>query len=401
MKVLKKFLYFIVFLIPFSISISPIYGINLPIIKILIFLFISFGILIWILKSNLKLKKDIRIFFSIFLIFFAFLLFFKSEGSFLAFKKTASLILYFSFFVMVLGFISKKDKIIILKLLSINSLIVGAFGVGIFFLQFFIDKDIIFNFLINKINPLFFGKEFSDKIASYPSYFVNIAQNDYLRANLFFPNPHIQSFYLAMTLPISIFLYKNYKRFLYLLSIIFGFLGFLLTFARGGYISFFISLIFFGIIFILKEKESLKKLFKFKYFVGFVIIFILIYTLLPIKERISDIFSPFEGSKLKRIELLKKGFIYFKENPLGSGVSNIYPPPFNFHNSYIELSVDYGIFPILSFFIIIFLSLYKALFLKEYYIFFSILFFCIYSFFETIIYSHQIMPLFFILISLI
>ncbi len=115
--------------------------------------------------------------------------------------------------------------------------ITGAIGILQFSLQAIFSLDAILNFWTHQILPLFLGQTFAQAVAQYPSLLVNIGGHTLLRATGFFPDPHMFSFFMGMTLPLALGLaltqHHHKERFFILAGLIF--IADCLTFSRGGY----------------------------------------------------------------------------------------------------------------------------------------------------------------------
>lgn len=405
---MKNILFLLIFLFPFSIALSPSNSINLPIIKILALIIFIIFIIGWTM-GKFKIRVE-----SIFLLIFLFLIlnffsFLRSQDFFESFKKISTYVTILPLYFIFISVFQKNDALRIVRILSWSSFIASLGALIVFGLQFLFDKSNILNLLVDNIFPIFFGINSSEKIGAFQSLLVNISGNDYLRADLFFPDPHTQSFYLGISLPLIFYLYSKKKKFIYLTILGSVLVAFLLSFSRAGILSFLLASAISSLIYYLKERNTLKINYKMFALVGIIISAIFINT--PVYQRILDSFNFNEGSISQRFSIFKEGLDKYQENPiLGIGFGNYgilnknvldsSLPPYNLHNSYLEILVETGIFTFLSFILILIISLYIALKSSNYFYFSSILFFTIFAFFESILYSHEVLPLLMILLAL-
>ncbi len=331
----------------------------------------------------------------------------KSNEFFEAFKKLSVYLALFPLYAIITSVFNKSDSPQIYKILNFSALIISFGSLIIFSLQFFISQKMLFTSLTQKIFPLFFGYNFSSTITEYQSLLVNINGLDLLRANLFFPDPHTQGFFLGMILPISYFLYKQTKKIIYFASVFIISLALLLSFARGAYISFLAMLLIMVVYYLITTKP--KIIINLRLLT--IIIAFLIFSLfnVPFYNRFWQSFNFSEGSIKQRFNILKEAAGLINENPLwGIGLGNYAlrqksvlatkVPPANLHNTYLEILIETGLINLLVFIGILIISIAKSI--NNPTILMSLLFFSIYALFETILYSHQVIPILMIIMAI-
>ena len=309
-------------------------------------------------------------------------------------------------------FLSKEEKMVgIIKFIVWGAGLATALGIIQFLLQFIIGLETTTSLWRNYVTPLFLGKEFSQTVLEYPSWAVNIGGRDYLRAFGAFPDPHMFSFYLGLTLPLAIGLYFLSKKNTYLIISMVIFLADLLTFSRGGYIGLFIGLIFLFSYHAISKKLSTKKI-----FISLVLILVVFISLAltPVGKRFYTSFNAEEGSNKGRFENWWQSVDIIKNNPFGVGIGNYsyeiepsadYRKPIYAHNLYLDIAAETGIANSLIFMSLIIFStrafIRKA---KENVLWLggaaSLVIFAAHSVFDTALYSVQVLPLLLIIIAL-
>ncbi len=326
----------------------------------------------------------------------------------------------------------------VIKFLTWGAGIVAIVGIIQFLLQIIIGLDASAALWRNFVTPVFLGKEFTQAVLEYPSWLVNIGGHNYLRAFATFPDPHMFSFYLGLTLPMAMGLYyasvsrgsaslnqngpKRPSLYLFLFFIIL--LADLLTFSRGGYVGLTAGLIFVILYFTANKKIPAKKLFASSMLI--LIIFASL-ALTPVGKRFYASFSVGEGSNKIRFENWRQAVEVIKNNPLGTGIGNYsyeiepsadYRKPIYAHNLYLDIAAETGIVNAVIFLLLIITSV-KSLIkksplnpplekgevkgdLKNVYLgaAVSLVIFSVHSIFDTALYSAQVLPLLLIIIAL-
>ena len=303
------------------------------------------------------------------------------------------------------------NMIKIIKFLIWGAGIAGAIGIIQFLLQFIIGLDATAALWRNYITPVFLGSAFSQAVNEYPSWLVNIAGHDYLRAFSTFPDPHMFSFYLGLILPLAIALYFLLRKNIYLALSIIILLADLLTFSRGGYVGLIAGLFFAMLYFAVTKKYNLKILLALVVFMA--ALFILVVAS-PIGQRFISSFNTEESSNKGRFENWNQAVSIIENNPMGVGIGNYsyeiepsadYRKPIYAHNLFLDIAAETGIINAAIFVSLILFSIKAFIKKSKDNILWlggsaSLVIFSIHSIFDTPLYSVQVLPLFLIIISL-
>ncbi len=420
----EKAFYFLIFYIPFQIALNPIEGIDLASIRILIILLFFAWLLFSLSQKKIFIPNTTQTWLISIFLFIVFLSFCWAPEQERALRKTL-----FLFNIIPLYFISAsmiKSKIQINKIISISifaALFTGIIGLIQFGSQFIIGQEKIANFWAEIISPIFYGKSFGAQIISLPSWFVNIGGETYLRAFGFFPDPHMFSFYLGLIIPLVlcflIFNRRNKKRiFLFtILTILIS--SVFLSFSRGGYLGMFVGL--FSVI-ILSWKFLIPKM---KIIIFLIILAGIVSVFIPqnpIASRINSIINLEEGSNVGRLIIWQQAADVFQEHPIsGVGIGNYsfylfpeekYRTPIYAHNTYLDIASEMGIFALIAW-IGIFLSCFWQLFkiikktadknlrIISIGLFGGLIWFSVHCFFETPIYSPQVLAMLMIIFGMV
>lgn len=404
---MKNILNILIFIIPFSVSLSPTEKINLTLTKIAVPLFFLV-LLIRFLFKKIKIHLDLTFVLLTAFTFFSAISLFKTTDLFESFKKLSVFLAFFPLYILIASEFEKKDILKIYRILNSGALITSLGALVVFGLQFFIPTESIFKILTQDVFPWLFGYNFSQKITSYQSLIVNINGIDFIRANLFFPDPHTQGFFLGMILPISFFLYRFTRKIAYLISSFIIGLAFLLGFARGSYISFLITLLIVGLYFLIKIGP--KSIVNFRLATIIVGFLLFAFANTPFYTRFLQSFNFTEGSIRQRFNILSEAMNFAKENLFwGIGLGNYAlsqknvltreTSPANFHNTYLEILTETGLINLVVFMGLLTISIARSINTSNLTILMVLLFFSIYALFETIIYSHQVIPLLIIILA--
>lgn len=405
-------LLFLSFYLPFQLALNPAEGIDLASGRILIIILF----LIWLMNG----LKNKRIFLSKKLVasFLAAFLFINILSTVVAKNSewsTRKLLFFFSvvpiYFVgqAIINTSEKKRKII-------QWLVAGAFfsslvGIFQFGAQFLFGLEKVYRFWANYITVPFLGKSFSEAVLANPSWLVNVAGKTYLRATAFFPDPHMFSFFLGLTIPLAVGLLVISTKNRLLKIFIIGILLFAdaLTFSRGGYLGIAVGVIFLLIIFWNKVGK------KYKIFALGVILITSSLIFIPsvVNQRFISIFNFNEGSNKGRIETWKQALRVIEKNPyIGVGVGNYpleikatadYREPIYAHNTYLDIAAETGIlnaFFWLGFLLLTINGLYRNRNRLLVFCSVSIVIFSVHSLVETGIYSATVLPVILLIASL-
>jgi O-antigen ligase len=230
----------------------------------------------------------------------------------------------------------------------------------------------VFALWTGRILPFFLGSAFGEAVASYPSLLVNISGTTLMRASALFPDPHMLSLYLGLSIPpAAAFWLQSGKRKRRMISaaLILLISADLLTFSRGGYFGLFVGL---GGFFILFFGRRLT-LGNFKPVLLGSMVFLIATGLLlatPFGTRLLSSFSLEDGSNTERLRLWQEAVGYIGERPLlGAGIGNYpllakpsasYREPIYAHNLYLDIASEIGLLGALCFAGLLFLSLCRA-----------------------------------------
>jgi len=406
------FLLFIIFYLPFQVALSPSAGVDLASGRVLIII-----LFLWWLAESLRQKKIIfrpKVTSGLLLafLFLSSLSLVFSERSDWSLRK-----LFFLFSIVPIYFIAqaiintekKQEKII--KILVYSSFGTAVVGIFQFIAQFIVGREKIYQFWADYIVVLFLGKSFSEAVLENPSWLVNVAGVTYLRATAFFPDPHMLSFFLGMTVPLAIGLFciSKERRPLHLVMALAIILADFLTFSRGGYLGLFIGALFLLVIFFRKISR------RYQIAVTFITSLVVMACFIPspISTRFQSSFDLKEGSNKGRLKTWSQSVEVIEQNPLGGvGLGNYpleikasadYREPIYSHNAYLDIAAETGIFNALIWMLFLLattIGLYRSN--NKFLIFASasIVIFSVHSLVETGIYSVTVFPIFLIIASL-
>jgi len=310
---------------------------------------------------------------------------------------------------------SKKDAQMLVYVIIGGAGISATIALAQFLGQFIFGLNSVMNFWAARVVPLFSGASFGGLVASNPSWLVNINGQTVMRAIGLFPDPHILSFYLGLTLPLSLaylFFEKKFCLPLFLVSC-FLFLVLLLTFSRGGYLGLLFSLAVF--VFFAWQRFAIKD----KKFFGATFLLAAAILLLvgwPVVSRLISSFDIQEGSNMGRLSIWQDSWQIIKKNPvIGVGLGN-YPLAVNFnqsyrsavtsHNLYLDIWAETGVFTLLAW-LFIFITAAEAAYKKtgQYPVvalgaLSGLAYFFAHSFFETAIFNPTVLAMLMVVLGL-
>ncbi len=402
---LKIGLVFLMILLPFSFALNPDSNFDLSIIRILIpILFLS-----WLLKSFSEKKLTIDTRFRAWLLIFIFLLAFTSlfwsANSVKAWRKILFLGSIFPLYWLLFPFLKEKLNFkLILRLIFGTTFLSALIGLCQFFSQFIFGLERVFLFQA-KLTPFFLGENFSKVVLEYNSWLVNLGGKTIFRTIGFFPDPHLFSLFLNISIPIGLYLYFKTKKLNFLIGTFFILSASLLTFSRAGYLSLFLAFIFFWIFYLRKNWiwNTLLSL--------ALVLFFLIPN--PVNQRFFSIFNFQDGSISERITLWKTGIDITKNNFwTGVGIGNLSEEicpnsdqriPIYAHNLFLDFSSELGFLGGLSVLLILLapvIAFFKKPTDKNFLIATIFLIIIAHSMFETPFYSTRVLPLILTLLAL-
>ncbi|MFO7807589.1 MAG: O-antigen ligase family protein [Candidatus Moraniibacteriota bacterium] len=395
---------FSVFFLPFTFALNPNDNIDLSIVRILIPSLFLIWLGVSLFKKKLFIDTRFRFWALIGLVFLSFVSILWSEEPYWAFRKSLFLASILPIYFISFSYFKNKSKFNkFSKALCFSALLVALLGIVQFFSQFFFDLNSILSFH-QKITPFFLGNNFAKEVAEYNSWLVNIKGQTILRSFAVFPDPHLFSIFLNLSLPFILYNYLKTKQKRYLIIIFLVLLGVFLSFSRAGYLAVFVLFVISIFFFKPFKKNFLVFLFSLLVFLSLLGVF---------HQRFLSAFNLQEGSVSGRLEMLEKSWQVFKENPLkGTGIGNLpavldsnndYRKPVYAHNLFLDFASELGVIG-LTFLSITILApmivIFKKPGLKRKIIALSILALLIHSMFETPFYSVRVFPLILIILSI-
>jgi putative inorganic carbon (HCO3(-)) transporter len=429
--IVEKFkfaLILLIFYLPFQIALNIAPGFDVASGRALILMFFA----VWLAKS-LKSRKLIINFSlqTILLTLFLFLASFSILQSFESERAIRKLLVFYSVFPLYFIITSFVGDIRIIRKILL-ALLSGGFLLSLFALlqfssQFAFGIDPVMNFFSIYIAPIFYGNTFGAEVISNPSWMVNVGGITLMRAFALFPDPHMFSFYLGLIIPILFSLIYAHNcgedrlsRHKSLLVAVFFLmlLSELLTFSRGGYLGLaFSSLVMLALLW--KRFSICQK----RFWISLSSLSILSVSLVDssVFSRFLSIFNLKEGSNTERLKNWGEGYRVFSDNILsGVGIGNYsyyldpllsYRDPVYAHNLYLDLGAEMGIFALTVWGLLIVSTiwqLYKVsrnsdndfLSFLSVGLIGSLVWFSVHAFFDTPIYSPQILSIFLIIISI-
>jgi len=382
----------------FSFALNPSPNIDLAVVRILVPLFFLGWLFRGLLRKKLLIDTRFRSWLLVFILLFSLSSVLWAENTNKALLKILFLGSIFPvYWVAFSVFINKKKLCLFLKILFGGSVLLASMGLVQFFSQFIFGLDFVF-LIQSKITILFLGKNFSQTVLSYNSWLVNLNGKTVFRSIGVFPDPHLFSLFLNISLPIGVYLFKKEKKIYYAFGSLLVLITSLLTFSRAGYLSLLIAFLFFWIVF-LRKKNIWNILLAL-----IIIVFFAIPN--PIGSRFFSSFNFQDGSVSERLNLLESGIEITKNNPLsGVGIGNLSEElspfsdqrtPIYAHNLFLDFSTELGLIAGLVVLVLILTPL--VTFFRqpnELHFLIAIIFtiVLIHSMFETPFYSVRLLPL--------
>jgi len=445
-------------LVPFLPALNPSADIDLAAIRaIVMFLAVVGGVYIAYTKKSwfsLSTPTILVVFFLAWSFFSGFLA--DDPDRFL--RKYLVFLTIFPIYFLTLAYLRKKEQWLkLFKYWVWSAFAVSLIGLGQFLFQFIGGQQLFFKFWGNYVAPILYGTNAGEAIASNPSWFVNISGATVLRAIGTFPDPHMLAFFLGMSLPLQVAYVLDCSRFsfsgsrsepvrnsfysgggqtgrlagrprrnfIYWILPSFSFLALLLTFSRGSYVGL-VGVVLWLAIYLWRNypgKKQRRVPYGTRQRLAMGVLLVLIFSALlpPVRDRFTSILDVYEGSNKGRLEVWSEALGITLKNPvLGVGLGNYasavrpeakYREPIYAHNTYLDLSSEIGILGALAWMLIMvwgaspLVETRHAVFLrKDLNIYnlaasFGILWFSLHAFFETPLFSPQILPLILILVA--
>jgi O-antigen ligase len=286
-------------------------------------------------------------------------------------------------------------------------------GILQFLSQFFLPLDTLLHLWTHTLLPLFLGETFAHSVATYSSLLVNINGHTLLRASALFPDPHMFSFYLGLSLPLAIGLALTQpdRKKIWLGCALLLLIADLFTFSRGGYLGLVAGL---GFVFLLRGREWLTHHKKWVISLALPFLLLVFSPYNPITERLLSSFNTRDGSNQGRLMIWRETVAVISQHPLlGIGLGNYplsikptasYREPIYAHNLYLDIAAETGILNALAFLLLLATAWYTLLTRAKRESFFlwpavSLIVFAAHSLVETPLYSVHILPLLFFLLA--
>lgn len=413
---LESLITFFIFFLPFQFALQPSEGIDLALARVL-----AIGIfLLWcavsLIKKRFVLPPALPLFFFTAFIFWAAISFIWAENPVWAWRKSLFLLSFFPLFLVFYDalhseYLWKK----IFKSFVIGSALSALFALAQFFSQWIFGIEKVFAFWTREVLPIFLGPAFGEMAADYSSLLVNVSGRTLLRAQGFFPDPHIAALFFGMSLPFAFWsilesegLWKKYW------GVCAGIIlmADLLTFSRGGYIGIAFGIGVFFLLLIFRNIEWKKQIIK----IGAGVIIVVAILISPVGARLFSSFSSDDGSRIERVRLWGEALDFIYLRPVaGAGLGNYpllvkpsadYREPFYAHNLFLDITLELGLvgpFFFLSFLFYVTVSAWRKWKKEKNFLALSIIssliVFSTHSFFEIPIFSVHILPIFLLLMA--
>ncbi|MBI2439399.1 MAG: O-antigen ligase family protein [Candidatus Moranbacteria bacterium] len=404
-------------ILPFQFALEPTPTVDLALIRIAAVCIFLFWLARGFFQKKIFLPKPTQLFF--FLAFFLWELFSITWADNKEWSLRKGLFLC-SFLPLLFVFVSllreKKQERILFEAFSFGAFLAACLALVQFFLQFFFGVETLFAFWIKNVTPFFLGQGFGAAVATYPSLLVNIGGETIFRAAGPFPDPHVAAFFFTMAFFVTLGLMnecpeEKRKKFFWWAGILL--FADILTFSRGGYGGLFVGAIVFFVLFLITTMQIRKTI-----FFGIVscCVFSFLFFLSPAGTRFLSSFSPDDTSNSERVRLWREAGVFFFEHPvLGTGLGNYplavkptatYREPIYVHNLYLDIIVETGFVGVALFaglFLVVARVIWKRWLYEKNMLYLGVLTalfsFATHSFFETVLFSVHVLPVFLLLLS--
>lgn len=418
----------LIFYLPFQLALNLAPGFDVASGRVLILAVFA----VWLFKS----LKDHRLIINlslqtVLLIIFLFIASLSLMQSFETERAIRKLLVFYSVFPIYLVITSFVGDVKIIRKILL-ALLTGGFLLAVFALlqflaQFVFGIDSVMNFFSSYIAPIFYGKTFGAEVVSNPSWLVNVGGITLMRTFSLFPDPHMFSFYLGLVIPLLFSLiyarggregHFLHHRLLLPLVFVLSFLAELLAFSRGGYLGLIAS--FAVMLVLLWKKISIRQKKSWLLVGAFSTMAVFLFGG-SVFSRFFSIFNLREGSNAERLKNWSEGYGVFSENLLsGAGIGNYsyyldpllsYRDPVYAHNLYLDLGAEMGVFALMIWMLLIAVTVFQLYRVSQksnndFLSFLSVgligslLWFSVHAFFDTPIYSPQILSVFLVIISI-
>ncbi len=398
------------FFLPFSFALNPAENIDLSSSRVFILIIFPFWLLWGLKNKRILIDNRFRFWALVFFVFIATLSFSWAIDAGFSFRKALFFVSVLPLYLVSYQLLHSKEKRLILyKIISWSAFFLSFFSILFFSFQFIFGLDETLDF-IYFFAPFLWGNSFSELVTAFPSWMINLNGITVLRTFLPFPDPHLFSLFLNLSLPFVFYSFVKTKEKFYLLISFFIFLAISLSFSRAAYLS-----LLLGLIFLFLRSNFFKKVLAkpVPFFAGILFVLALLFAPNPISSRFLSSFDVSEGSNSGRIEMWKKGVEIIDLHPIGGvGLGNfsrfVNPSvdernPIYAHNLFLDFGAETGIISMLLLLAIfaapILASLKNKTFENKLIATFFVIFF-IHSMFETPFYSVPVFSLFLIILSI-
>lgn len=405
-------------ILPFQWALQPTAGIDLPVIRALSVLVFAGWFIRGLATRRVDVPRPLALIPLVsFLVLVTASIGWAGNGDW-ALRKVLFLWSFLPLFLVLSSALRNQETRLQLRGALVWSAAAAAFvGIVQFFAQFVFGLNPVSGFWTGHLDPLFLGQNLGGAVATYSSSFVNIAGRTLLRATAVFPDPHMFSFYLGMSLPLAIGYatseVRRRKVWVWLPTwLILG--ADLLTFSRGGYVGLIAGGLVGGVIFGLSSRLRGRYLLS---VIGAGVVMIGAIGFSPVGTRLLSSFSRTDGSNIERWRLWSEAGTHIPEHPFfGTGLGNYplavkpsaaYREPIYAHNLYLDIAVETGLTG-LGLFLAWVVSALVRLFLAwerkrdtlALAAFLSLTVYAAHALFDTPLYSVQNLPLLVFLVSL-
>ena len=405
-------------IIPFQFTLSPLFGVDISILRIIIILATLITITTIIInKPFYAPRSTLPTLIALFLIT-AFLSITVTYDITWFTRKFIFLLNFFAlFFIITLNIGIYTIVLRMIRIATLSGICAAITALLLWTMQFLTGADTVTNFWQHIIAPFFLGNTITDSIATYSSAYVNIAGTNYLRAVGFFPDPHIAAFFFELTLPFTIAFATiaptTQQRLLWYSGTAIVLFALLATFTRGAYVALFFSVIILllGTLPLLTARAVRRSIIA---LCASVLCISILAITTPLGGRITSIISNHDRSVSARLIIWHDAIDTITLHPfLGVGLGNYpftqnihadYRDPYYAHNLYLDIAVEMGIGALIIWISIITTAIWRFLRYHQRPIgiagAMSLMLYSIHSLFDTALFSVHTLPLLLIIITM-
>lgn len=351
-----------ILLLPFQWALSPVPGIDLASSRIFALVLIALWAASGLARRSLLLPRP-----AVFLPLLSFLAivsasFFWAEDRSFALRKTIFLWNFLPLFIVFASSLrTPLDRALMIRVIASSGILAGSVGIIQSAAQVVFGVERVFAFWTGTLLPFFLGDALGGSVASYPSLLVNIGGATVLRASAFFPDPHMLSLFLGLTLPAAIlyaFSQPSGQRTLPIIGSSIILIADLLTFSRGGYVGLAAGIITAGLV-SMNGRVSVRTIRRTVAVALASIALSIALALTPVGTRFLSSFSSDDGSNSERLRLWQEAIHQIADRPLlGTGIGNYplavkptadYREPIYAHSLYLDIAAETGLLGLATF----------------------------------------------------